>query len=222
MRSVTGSVVFIMAVIFQPELRRAVGQIGRGGRSSFFGIRGFGKNTTDLNERVKKSISVVVDSALELQKMHMGALIVFEYETLLGDIASTGVVLNAEPTQQLLCNIFYNKAPLHDGAVIIREGYVYSAGCILPLSKSSTLDPDLGTRHRAAIGVTEDSDSIAVIISEENGIISVSRDGILIRSFGRESLKNTLESYLLEAAENDRSLKSFLMGVRKEKKNEKK
>ena len=121
-----------------------------------------------------------------------GALIVFERETALNDIIETGVNINAEVTSELLQNIFYEGAPLHDGAVIVRTDKLTAAGCVLPLSQNNKLDSDLGTRHRAGIGITENSDAISVIVSEETGIISIAEDGKLTRFFDVKPLEEVL------------------------------
>ena len=124
-----------------------------------------------------------------------------ERETKLGDIINTGTVVDAIPSQQLICNIFFNKAPLHDGAMVIRDGMVYAAGCILPLTKSNKVSLELGTRHRAAIGMSENSDAVIVIVSEETGQISMALNGVLTRNYTRETLQNALEEYLSSSSE---------------------
>ena len=144
----------------------------------------------------------------------MGALIVFERNTKLGEIINTGTVVNAEPTGELIGNIFFNKAPLHDGAMIIRDGKVYAAGCILPLS-DQRISRELGTRHRAGVGMSENSDAVVVIVSEETGNISVAINGNLERDFTPESLRLKLSNELV-SAENDATQKrSKLRGRRK-------
>ena len=132
-----------------------------------------------------------------MQKDKTGALIVFERQTKLGDIIDTGTVLNAIPSVPMIGNVFFNKAPLHDGAMIIRDGMIYAAGCILPLTKRDDIDPSLGTRHRAAIGMSENSDAVVVVVSEETGQISMAIGGMLVRDLTRETLNDELENQIL-------------------------
>lgn len=188
----------VLLVVFQPELRRALEQIGRsriGNKYWFF--QSSSKESEQFLQQYRKGINAVVDAAAALQKIKMGALIVFEKQTKLGDIIDTGTIVNADPSSPIICNIFFNKAPLHDGAMIMRDGMVYAAGCILPLTKSDKVSIDLGTRHRAAIGMSENSDAVVVIVSEETGQISVAVNGLLTRNYTRETLKSELEGLLL-------------------------
>lgn len=190
--------VIAMFVIFQPELRRALEQLGRSkiGKNFWF-FQSSSKEAEVLIQKYRKSINSVVDAAAALQKIKMGALIVFEKQTKLGDIIDTGTIVNADPSSPIICNIFFNKAPLHDGAMIMRDGIVYAAGCILPLTKSNTVSIDLGTRHRAALGMSENSDAVIVVVSEETGQISVAVNGVLTRNYTRETLKSVLEGSIL-------------------------
>lgn len=211
--------VLALLVVFQPELRRALEQIGR----SKIGRRWiFSSNPGDdeaYMQRCRKGLNAVVDAASSLQKMKMGALIVFEKDTKLGEIIDTGTVINAAPSSAVICNIFFNKAPLHDGALIMRDGIVYAAGCILPLSKTDTVGIDLGTRHRAAIGMSENSDAVVVVVSEETGTISVAINGILTRNYSRETLKSALEGLILPQTSDSEDKKPGIMpSIRKVKK----
>lgn len=190
--------VIALFVVFQPELRRAIEQIGRsqiGNKYWFF--QSSSKENEAFLQKYRKGINAVVDAAAALQKIKMGALIVFEKKTKLGDIIDTGTIVNADPSSPIICNIFFNKAPLHDGAMIMRDGVVYAAGCILPLTKSDRVSIDLGTRHRAAIGMSENSDAVVVVVSEETGQISVAVNGVLTRNYTRETLKSALEGLIL-------------------------
>jgi len=190
--------VFALLVVFQPELRRALEQIGRSGIGNkrwTFGVSL--KDEEALMQQRRRGLNAVVDAAAVLQKQKTGALIVFEMQTKLGDIIDTGTVVNAVPSAPIICNIFFNKAPLHDGAMIMRDGMLYAAGCILPLTKSDKVSIELGTRHRAAIGITENSDAVVVVVSEETGQISVVVNGVLTRNYIRETLKSELESLIL-------------------------
>lgn len=202
--------VFALLVVFQPEIRRALEQIGRSGIGNkrwSFGVSM--KDEESLLQQSRRGINAVVDAAAVLQKQKTGALIVFERQTKLGDIIDTGTIVNAIPSAPIICNVFFNKAPLHDGAMIIREGMLYAAGCILPLTKSDNVSIELGTRHRAAIGMSENSDAVVVVVSEETGQISVVVNGVLTRNYTRETLKSELESLILpveaEAGEKHQS-----------------
>lgn len=189
--------VLAMIVLFQPEIRKALEQIGR---SKF--IRKYFKPSADKQYEIaaadlNRVISAVVDAATVFERSKTGALIVFERQTKLGDIINTGTIVDAKPSAAIIGNLFFNKAPLHDGAVIIREGSIYAAGCILPLTKNQNIDINLGTRHRAGIGISEESDALVVIISEETGSISTAINGNLRRDHTRASLTELLENELL-------------------------
>lgn len=214
--------VFALLVVFQPELRRALEQIGRSGLRNgkgwiFTGVR----DDDELRRRLTRGINAVVEAAVVLQKQKMGALIVFERQTKLGDIADTGTVVNADPSAQLIGNVFYNKAPLHDGAMIIRDGMVYAAGCILPLTKSDKVSLDLGTRHRAAIGISENSDAVVVVVSEETGQISIAVNGVLTRNYTRETLRSELENLIMPEQESGEKKVRKIPSIRRAKKDEK-
>lgn len=190
--------VFALLVVFQPELRRALEQMGRTGigyKHWSFGVPL--KDEEALLQQNRRGLNAVVDAAAVLQKQKTGALIVFEMRTKLGDIIDTGTIVNAVPSAPIICNIFFNKAPLHDGAMIMRDGMLYAAGCILPLTKSDNVSIELGTRHRAAIGMSENSDAVVVVVSEETGQISVVVNGVLTRNYTRETLKSELEGLIL-------------------------
>ena len=190
--------VLIVAIVFQPELRKALERLGKTGFWKYFNLIKNGKNS-DETEAIKKAIVATADTATLFSSSRTGALIVFEREVKLSDIAATGTVVNSDPSVALLGNIFFNKAPLHDGAVIIRDGRVFAAGCILPLTeKNKDIDINLGTRHRAAIGMSEVSDAVIVVISEETGAISVAVNGVITRDYDRENLASFLQSTLLD------------------------
>ena len=188
----------VLVVIFQPEIRRALEQVGHSGFMRKFKI--FGVSDEQAEEyiaRWKTAIAAVCSGVDMLQRQRMGALLVFEGRTRLGEIAKSGTELNADVTAELIGNIFYNKAPLHDGATILREGKVHAAGCILPLSDNVSISRSLGTRHRAGVGMSENSDAIVVIVSEETGTISVAKKGVLTRDFTPENLRIELENELI-------------------------
>lgn len=197
--------VVLIVVIFQPEIRKALEQMGRQNTYKKY-IKIFSKHgkTDEWKKAVKKSIIDAADTSLLFSRSKTGALLVFERETMLSDIAATGTILDAETSVALFGNIFFNKAPLHDGASIIRDGKLFAAGCILPLTDNKNVDINLGTRHRAALGISEQSDAVVLIVSEEMGIISIAINGVLLRNFTRETLIEKLEELLLEEyADND-------------------
>ena len=177
--------IFALIVVFQPEIRRALEVIGR---SHFTGRA---KNAID-KEKAKHAVDEITEAVDSFSKSKTGALIVFERETVLQDIIETGTVLKAEVSKELLGNLFYVGSPLHDGAVIIRGDKVLAAGCVLPLTENKDLNKSLGTRHRAGIGITENSDCLTVIVSEETGVISVAENGKLERFLDRKALQKTL------------------------------
>ena len=171
--------VLALFLIFQPEIR---GVIERVGRSRFTFSNLFGLNKEEEGKAAQLSaISNVVESFRVLQKERMGALVVFEQTVNLDEIAQTGTIVDAEVSTRMLGNIFFNKAPLHDGAAIIRNGRIHAAGCILPLTQSVTPRADYGTRHRAALGMSETSDAVVVVLSEENGLMSIAENGKITR-----------------------------------------
>ena len=178
--------VILIFIIFQPELRRALEQLGTNKFTKFFGI------DKDIVARTKEDIYKIVIAATELAKTKTGALIVIERDIQIKDIVSTGVVMDAEVSPQLLVNIFVPKTPLHDGAVVISNNKVAAAACMLPLAGDKDIAKELGTRHRAAIGISKESDSIAVVVSEETGKISVAKDGTLIADVREDALKKIL------------------------------
>lgn len=214
--------VLIIAIVFQPEIRKALERLGKTGFWKYFNFIKNGKNS-DSMEAIGKSIIAVADTATLFSSSKTGALIVFEREVKLSDIAATGTIVNSDPSVALLGNIFFNKAPLHDGATIIREGRVFAAGCILPLTdKNKDIDINLGTRHRAAIGMSEVSDAVIVVVSEETGAISVAVNGELTRGFDRETLASHLQALLLDDTKIYIKKASLFSSKRKEKNDEKK
>lgn len=188
-------------IVFQPEIRKALEQVGRNNVGQSIAAVVTGRDRSYDRAQIRKAINAVVDGVGILQQLKMGALIVFERKTKLGDIIETGTQINCEPSGQIVGNIFFNKAPLHDGAMIIRDGMIHAAGCILPLTKNTSVSAELGTRHRAALGVSEESDAVVVVISEETGQISVAVNGVLARRFTRDTLRDVLEGYLIPQEE---------------------
>ena len=188
-------------IVFQPEIRKALEQVGRNNVGQSIAAVVTGRDRSYDRAQIRKAINAVVDGVGILQQLKMGALIVFERKTKLGDIIETGTQINCEPSGQIVGNIFFNKAPLHDGAMIIRDGMIHAAGCILPLTKNTSVSAELGTRHRAALGVSEESDAVVVVVSEETGQISVAINGVLARRFTRDTLRDVLEGYLIPQEE---------------------
>ena len=183
--------VILLIVIFQPELRRALEQLGSNKINRFFGI------DKDIETKTKENIYKIVIAATELSKTKTGALIVVERDIKLKDIMDTGVPIDSEISPQLLVNIFTPKTPLHDGAVVISENRIKAAACMLPLSNDKHVSKRIGTRHRSAIGMSRESDAIVVVVSEETGKISVAKDGTLIADVKEDALKQILIKNLI-------------------------
>lgn len=183
--------VIAIIVIFQPELRRGLEQLGTNKLTKFFGLE------SDLATKTKEDVYKVVIAATELSKTKTGALMVLERDINIQDIISTGVPMNAEVSPQLLVNIFVPKTPLHDGAVIISNNKIAAAACVLPLADDTDIAKELGTRHRAAIGISKESDSLVVVVSEETGKISVAKAGTLIADVKEDALKKILISNMV-------------------------
>ena len=207
-------------IVFQPEIRKALEQVGRNNVGQSIAAVVTGRDRSYDRAQIRKAINAVVDGVGILQQLKMGALIVFERKTKLGDIIETGTQINCEPSGQIVGNIFFNKAPLHDGAMIIRDSMIHAAGCILPLTKNTSVSAELGTRHRAALGVSEESDAVVVVVSEETGQISVAVNGVLARRFTRDTLRDVLEGYLIPQEEASTVRRKF--GVLKSKRTVKK
>ncbi len=183
--------VIAIIVIFQPELRRGLEQLGTNKLTKFFGI------DKDVATKTKEDIYKVVIAATELSKAKTGALIVLQRDIAIQDIIATGIPMDAEVSPQLLVNIFEPKTPLHDGAVIIAGNKIAAAACVLPLADDKDIAKELGTRHRAAIGISKESDSIVVVVSEETGKMSVAKDGTLIADIREDVLKKILISNIV-------------------------
>ncbi len=179
-----------LIIVFQPELRRMLEQVGRSRFPNIF------QREIDGQE-IERVILQTVEACSAMSQSRDGALIIFERKSLLNDIVKTGTIIESEVSAELLKNIFYPKAPLHDGAAIIRDRKIAAAGCVLPLSQNTNLSRDLGMRHRAAIGMSETSDAIAVVVSEENGSISVAMGGMLKRHLAPETLEKLLRNELM-------------------------
>ena len=183
--------VIALIVIFQPELRRMLEQLGTNKITKYFGF------DKDLATKTKEDIYKIVIAATELAKTKTGGLIIFERDIQINDIIDNGVKIGAEVSPQLIVNLFTPNSPLHDGAVIISNNKIAAAACILPLADDKDLAKEIGTRHRAGIGISKESDAIAIIISEETGKISVAKDGTLIVDVKEDALKNILIKHIV-------------------------
>lgn len=197
--------VFAILIVFQPELRRILEQMGR----SKITTLGHSLSATEAEQEQRVAIEAVCKACTSMSASKTGALIVFERQTMLGEVIATGTVIDGAVSAELLGNIFFNKAPLHDGALIIRYGKVKAAACILPLSQNE-INRELGTRHRAALGMSEVSDAVVVVVSEETGTISVARNGKLTRGYDAITLSTELEKAMLPStSEEDKSSKAI-------------
>lgn len=203
------NIVIVVILLFQPEIRHVIETVGRGNFKKFnlFSSRG-----NYMNEELEASASAIAKAASNMSDKRIGALIVIEGKTLLGEIISTGTQIDSTITTPMIENVFFPKAPLHDGAMVIRDNRIYSAGCILPLTQSE-VSFELGTRHRAAIGMSEQSDALVVVVSEETGDISVAHNGMLEKGITVGELRETLTSFLI-TDEGEKS-KSFIIRRRK-------
>jgi diadenylate cyclase len=202
--------IICIVVIFQPEIRRAMEQMGR--TDKWVGVLFHTRhNDPSLRGKWRNAIIAICDAAERLSETHTGALIVLKRHTNLSEIVRTGTVINSDVTPEILGTIFYEGTPLHDGAVIIEDGVVKAAGCVLPLSNNLDFGKDMGTRHRAGLGIAENSDAIAIVVSEETGIISVAKNGVLMRHFDRQSLYTRLQDEMIprEAAPEKSGKKTF-------------
>lgn len=212
--------IFGLLIVFQPELRRVLEKLGRSKFGNWWPINNITNEEENYNKTYSQIIDIISDSIFSLRNEQMGALVVFERDTKLGEIIDTGTVLKSVPSIPLICNIFYDKSPLHDGALIIKNGLIYAAGCILPLTtRYQNVNRDLGTRHRAAIGITENSDAISIVLSEESGNISIATNGSLRVFLDMKAFKTNLKKLILINPEIERKSKvlSALNNLKKQK-----
>ena len=214
--------IVVMVVLFQPELRRLLERMGSKALPSF-GAKPL--ETLGMDNVISQTIA----ACTQLSTTKTGALIVFERSVTLDEQMRSGTTINSDVTAELLKNIFYPKSPLHDGAVVIRDGRIAAAGCVLPLTNNTNLSPDLGTRHRAGIGMSEHSDAVIVIVSEETGGISIAVDGMLKRRLSAETFEAILRSELLPEEEQQRRRRDVFVDfvkklnpLRREKQHDKK
>lgn len=203
MRNIFSNILIILVILFGPEIRNILEQMGIGNyRKVLKNVfnSGVGVDIADM----KKAIDAICKSCAEMSDDNIGALIVLENDTLLGDIIKTGTIIDGKCTKELIGNIFYPKSPLHDGAMVIRKDSVYAAGCILPLTNNNDISSKLGTRHRAAIGITEQSDAVAIVVSEETGEISYAANGSLKQGVSTGELRDLLtQQYIPTGSSSD-------------------
>ena len=198
LRSAMSIALIALVVVFQPELRRGLERLGRS--------KILIPQLSDMSkEKAKEATSAIIKAVDRFSKNKVGALIIMEGEISLNDFSETGVILNSRLSAELLENIFYLGAPLHDGAAIVRGDRVYAAACVLPLTRNKDLDNELGTRHRAGIGITEVSDALSIIVSEETGVISIARDGNIDRFIDIKTLEKTLLSMYMKNIPDEKS-----------------
>ena len=205
--------IIAILILFQPELRMSLEKVGE---TPITGVKSIASESKDLATH-SAEIDAICTAVNDLARDKVGALIVIERSTKLGDFIKSGVVVDAAISSHLLRNLFFNKAPLHDGAVIIRNSRVCAAGCFLPLSTKEDINKDLGTRHRAAIGLTEVSDALVIVVSEETGTVSVSKDGNLERNFSYSSLKQMLNTHVYPQNLLENTTKSAKANKKKDK-----
>ncbi len=198
-----------LVILFQPELRRLLERVGSS----------FNRNHNAAGSVMNSAIEQTVQACCDMAESRTGALIAFERKVPLESVIASGTRINADTNAELIKNIFFNKAPLHDGAVIIRDGRIEAAGCVLPLTRIMNLSKDLGMRHRAGIGLSEQSDALVIIVSEESGAISLAIEGMLKRHLSGEKLKKLLsENMIREDRQDDRTgilsmFRNFFKGI---------
>lgn len=211
------NIIIVLIVLFQQEIRQILEKVGN---SRFSGLISFLKsNNSERKAVLSESIIEIAKAVFRMSKTKTGSLIVMEKETLLGDVIKTGKPVDAQITHELIGNIFFPKSPLHDGAAVVREGRLHSAGCVLPLTRENVAS-DLGTRHRAALGMSEQSDAMIIVSSEETGIVSVAFKGNLTRGLNESELREMLMNYLVEdSSEESKSegniITKFFKGIKK-------
>ncbi len=216
-RVVFQNIFIVLIVLFQQEIRQVIERVGK---SRFSAISSFFKNGREDDSVVNSAVIEVAKAVERMSQNRIGSLIVLEKDMLLGDVIKTGKNIDAHITHELVGNIFFPNSPLHDGAAVIRNGRLLCAGCVLPLTKSDNVSSDLGTRHRAALGMSEQSDAMVVVTSEETGIISIALRGKFIRNLTEAELREKMLDYLLdnnddnEATEKE-TLKNIFKGWKK-------
>lgn len=201
-RIVFQNIFIVLIVLFQQEIRQVIERVGK---SRFSAISSFFKNGRQDDSVVNSAVIEIAKAVERMSQSHTGSLIVMEKDMLLGDVIKTGTSVDAFISHELVGNIFFPNSPLHDGAAIVRNGRLLCAGCVLPLTKSDSVSSDLGTRHRAALGMSEVSDAMVIVTSEETGIISVALKGKLVRNLTEAELREKMLNYLLDNSSDSES-----------------
>ena len=219
MQNLVATGVLTLVIIFQPELRRMLEHVAQ---TRFNKINIFQSSQEKDNELMQiwdESITTIANACEYLSRTKTGALIVFERQTKLGEIIKTGTVVDAAPSVELIGNLFFVNSPLHDGAMIIRDGRICASGCFLPLSQNYTISKEMGTRHRAALGMSENSDAVIVVVSEETGTISIAQGGVIERNFNIPQLETRLRHEIMHKSEEEQpkesSVKALLRKVKR-------
>lgn len=207
----------ILVIIFSPEIRHALESVGRSSVSKLNIFNFVNKDNIFKQEKIETAINGICKACADMSDKKIGALIVFKKDTILGEIIETGTFVDAAVSAELIGNIFFPKAPMHDGAAVVEDGRVIAAGCILPLTSNSNISSELGTRHRAAIGMSEASDAVVVVVSEETGSISVAQKGVLRRGISDGDLREILMTNLIkDDSENGGKFKKIFRGNKNE------
>ena len=214
-KQIFGNIILIVAILFAPEIRNILEQIGKGTALKNFKTIIHPGVAVEISE-IQEGIEATIKACSNMSDSKTGALIVFENDTLLGNVIDSGTLINAKPSRALIENIFYPKTPLHDGALVIRNGRAYAAGCILPLTKKD-LNSKYGTRHRAAVGLSEESDAIVVVVSEETGSISYAKNGVLYHDISDGELRDVLMNTFIPSgsSSDDKIISKLVRRIKK-------
>ena len=219
MQNLVATGVLALVIIFQPELRRMLEHVAQTRFNKLNIFQSAQEKDSELMGVWDQSIATIASACAELSRTKPGALIVFERQTKLGEIIKTGTVVDATPSVELIGNLFFVNSPLHDGAMIIRDGRICASGCFLPLSQNYTISKEMGTRHRAALGMSENSDAVIVVVSEETGTISIAQGGVIERGFDIPRLETRLRHEIMHKSEEEQtkesSVKALLRRVKK-------
>lgn len=212
-RLVFQNLFIVLIILFQQEIRQVIERIGKNNFSSLGNI--FKSGHDDLADTVRDAIIEIAKAVQRMSDSKTGALIVMENEMLLGDIVRTGTPVDAKITHELIGNVFFPKSPLHDGAALVRNGRLLCAGCVLPLTKNEDISSDLGTRHRAALGISEQCDAMVIVVSEETGTVSIAFKGALERDVNEAQLREILSDYLIKDDDSSNSSGGFFRKILK-------
>ena len=209
----------IIVIIFAPELRHLLEKVGKSTVSNINILNFKNRIDTEIQQDVINAINCICKACVDMSDKKIGALIVFEKDTLLGEILKTGTTIDAKVSTELIENIFFPKSPMHDGAIVVKDGRVAAAGCILPLTSNNDLSSELGTRHRAAIGMAEMSDAVVAVVSEETGAISIADGTKFMRDVSDGVLREVLMTNFVKANnKEDKKIKKILRGGKNEEK----